>query len=55
MRLAVHAVLEGRLNPRPLYTHRYRLSQLADAMNAAAHRPAGFMKALVLIDTEHRP
>jgi threonine dehydrogenase-like Zn-dependent dehydrogenase len=48
MREAVAALAEGRLDPRPLYTHRYRLDQLDDAMEAMRARPDGFLKALVL-------
>ena len=48
MRDAVAAIAEGRLDPRPLYTHRYRLDQLGDAMDAMRARPDGFLKALVL-------
>ena len=44
---AVEAVRSGRLDPRPLYTHRYPLNRLADAMAAADERPDGFVKALV--------
>jgi 2-desacetyl-2-hydroxyethyl bacteriochlorophyllide A dehydrogenase len=49
MRAAVAAVDSGRLNPRPLYTHRFPLEQLGDALNATAERPDGFMKALVVM------
>jgi threonine dehydrogenase-like Zn-dependent dehydrogenase len=48
MRDAVAAIAEGRLDPRPLYTHRYRLDQLDEAMEAMRARPDGFLKALVL-------
>lgn len=44
---AVEAVVSGTLNPDPLYTHRFTLSHLADAMNAMKQRPDNFMKALV--------
>jgi threonine dehydrogenase-like Zn-dependent dehydrogenase len=47
MREAVAAVAEGRLDPRPLYTHRYRLEELGAAMEAMRARPDGFLKALV--------
>lgn len=47
MRQAVAAVLDGRLDPRPLYTHRFPLDRLADAFEAARTRPPGFVKALV--------
>lgn len=48
IRLAVAAVAEGRMDPRPLLTHTYGLDQLADALEATRTRPDGFMKALVL-------
>ena len=47
IREAVDAVASGRLDPRPLYTHLYPLDRLGDAMDAAAQRPDGFVKALV--------
>jgi threonine dehydrogenase-like Zn-dependent dehydrogenase len=48
MRRAVEAIAAGALDPAPLYTHRFRLDQLAQAFQAAADRPEGFMKALVI-------
>ena len=48
MQEAVDAVAAGRLDPRPLYTHRYRLDELGAAMEAMRARPDGFLKALVL-------
>jgi threonine dehydrogenase-like Zn-dependent dehydrogenase len=44
---AVEAVASGRLNPAPLYTHRYPLAQLGAALDATRQRPDGFMKALI--------
>jgi threonine dehydrogenase-like Zn-dependent dehydrogenase len=46
---AVDAVSSGRLDPTALYTHRFSLDQLADALNATVERPPGFMKALVMM------
>lgn len=48
MRRAVAAVASGLLDPRPLYTHRYRLDELGSALGAVRERPDGFVKALVL-------
>jgi threonine dehydrogenase-like Zn-dependent dehydrogenase len=48
IREAVDAVASGRLDPRPLYTHRYPLDRLADALDATRDRPDGFLKALVV-------
>lgn len=47
IRDAVDAVVSGRLDPMPLYTHSYALEQLDDALNATRDRPDGFVKALV--------
>jgi threonine dehydrogenase-like Zn-dependent dehydrogenase len=47
MREAAAAVAEGRLDPGPLYTHRFPLARIADAFDSALTRPEGFMKALV--------
>jgi NADPH:quinone reductase len=48
MRTAARWVAEGRLDPDPLYTHRFPLESLAEALETASRRPDGFMKALVL-------
>ena len=50
MRQAVDAVASGRLDPLPLFTHTYRLGDLAEALTATRDRPDGFMKALVLME-----
>jgi threonine dehydrogenase-like Zn-dependent dehydrogenase len=47
IREAVAAVVSGRLDPRPLYTHSFPLEKLGAALDAAALRPDGFVKALV--------
>jgi threonine dehydrogenase-like Zn-dependent dehydrogenase len=44
---AVEAISSGRLDPDALYTHRYPLHRLDEALNATRDRPDGFMKALV--------
>lgn len=44
---AIEAVVSSVLDPTPLYTHRFTLSHLADAMNAMKERPDNFLKALV--------
>ena len=49
---AIDAVINGRLQPFELFTHRYAFDQLGDALRLAAERPDGFMKALVTIDSE---
>jgi len=48
VREAVEAVASGRLDPAPLYTHRYALGQLGEALDATRDKPEGFVKALVL-------
>jgi threonine dehydrogenase-like Zn-dependent dehydrogenase len=47
IREAVDAVASGRLDPSSLYTHRYTLDQLDQALNDTRDRPDGFLKALV--------
>ena len=47
IRAAVDAVASGRLDPAPLYTHRYRLEDLGRALDDTRDKPAGFVKALV--------
>lgn len=47
LREAVAAVASGRLDPRPLYTHRYRLDEVGAAIEATRDKPDGFVKALV--------
>lgn len=47
MRDAVDAVVEGRLDPSSLYTNRYPLEQLDQALNDTRDRPGNFLKALV--------
>jgi threonine dehydrogenase-like Zn-dependent dehydrogenase len=50
MRAAVDAVVSGRVDPSPLYSHRYPLSRLADALNDTRDRPGNFVKALIEFD-----
>ncbi|HYD52330.1 MAG TPA: zinc-binding dehydrogenase [Gemmatimonadaceae bacterium] len=47
MREAAALVASGRLDPAPLFTHRYPLDALGDAFEATRTRPGGFLKALV--------
>jgi len=49
VREAVEAVVSGRLDPAPLFTHSYRLDQLDQALDATRDRPDGFLKALVMM------
>ncbi|HYP18241.1 MAG TPA: zinc-binding dehydrogenase [Opitutus sp.] len=44
---AAAAVAEGRLDPNPLYTHRFALYELPRALNHMRDRNEGFLKALV--------
>ncbi len=46
---AVEDVQAGTLNPRPLYSHRFPLGSLDEALKLSAERPEGFLKALVLM------
>jgi threonine dehydrogenase-like Zn-dependent dehydrogenase len=47
MREAIEAVVSGRLDPSPLYTHVYPLEGLGEALDATRDRPDGFLKAMV--------
>ena len=49
MREAIDAVVAGRLNPWPLYTHSYPLDDLNAALATAQERPDGFVKSLVFV------
>ncbi len=48
MRAAVEAVANGELDPRPLYTHRFQLDELTDALEHLRGRDGSFLKALVM-------
>jgi threonine dehydrogenase-like Zn-dependent dehydrogenase len=48
MRAALAAVVEGWLDPRPLYTHAYGLDGLGQALDDAEGRPSGFVKGLLV-------
>jgi threonine dehydrogenase-like Zn-dependent dehydrogenase len=48
IRDAVEAIAEDRLDPSSLYTHRYPMDQLDQALNDTRDRPGNFIKALVL-------
>ena len=47
MQAAIDAIANGELNPAPLYTHRFQLDQLGQAMEMMRRRPDGFLKALI--------
>ncbi|AUW60055.1 L-iditol 2-dehydrogenase [Sphingobium sp. SCG-1] len=49
IRDAIAAITEGRLDPKPLLTHRFPLSRLGEALDAARDRPDGFLKAVVTL------
>ena len=47
VRAAIEAVSSGRLDPSPLYTHSYKLTELGAALDATRDKPGNFVKALV--------
>lgn len=49
MRRAIDAVTAGLLTPAVLYTHRFPLDRLDEALNLSVTRPEGFMKALITL------
>ncbi|BBA36736.1 L-threonine 3-dehydrogenase [Methylocaldum marinum] len=48
LRAAIAAAATGRIDPAPLYTHRFALEELPRAFELMRSRPKGFLKALVL-------
>ena len=48
MKAALEAIIARRIDPDPLYTHRYSLDEIGEAFETAAGRPAGFLKALII-------
>jgi threonine dehydrogenase-like Zn-dependent dehydrogenase len=49
MRDAIAAVQTGVMDPRPLYTHTFKLDELSHAFNALDSSPEGFIKALITL------
>lgn len=49
IRGAADIISAGDIDPSPLYTHRFPLENLADALNMTRERPDGFIKALVTL------
>lgn len=49
MRRAARAVASGQLDPSMLYTHRFPLDRLGEALRMTAERPEGFLKALIVM------
>jgi threonine dehydrogenase-like Zn-dependent dehydrogenase len=48
VREAIEAVQSGLIDPSKLITHRYKLDQLGEALDATRDRPGGFVKAVVI-------
>ena len=51
MEAAIDAVSSFRLTPEPLYTHRFGLNHLTEALTLTKERPDGFMKALISMES----
>ena len=49
IRAAVDLVAAGVLDPTPLFTHRFPLDRLGEALELTRRRPDGFLKALVTV------
>lgn len=47
---AMARMLAGELDPLPLYTHRFPLDRLGDALDATRDKPGDFVKALITYD-----
>ena len=50
LREAVDLVASGRLDPTPLYSRRYPLERLGEALDATRDKPGHFVKALITYD-----
>ena len=50
IRAAIDAMQAGGVDPAPLFTHRFPLDRLGDALELALRRPDGFLKAVVTTD-----
>ena len=48
MQEAVEAIVSRRLDPAPLYTHRFKLDEVGEALERMRKRDGNFMKALVV-------
>jgi 2-desacetyl-2-hydroxyethyl bacteriochlorophyllide A dehydrogenase len=49
VRMALEAVLSGRIDPFPLFTHLFPLEEVGRALDCAERRPEGFLKGLVVL------
>jgi threonine dehydrogenase-like Zn-dependent dehydrogenase len=49
MREAIAAIDAGILDPRPLYTHTFKLAELSQAFQLLERSPEGFVKALITL------
>lgn len=45
---AIDRVVSGELDPWPLFTHQFPLEDISAAFDSLGHRPAGFLKGLVM-------
>jgi threonine dehydrogenase-like Zn-dependent dehydrogenase len=50
IRAAADVIADGIFNPSPLYTHRFPLRQLSNALDVMKDRPDTFLKALITYD-----
>ncbi|MGB8374260.1 MAG: zinc-binding dehydrogenase, partial [Salegentibacter sp.] len=50
IKAAIEAVRNGKMDPFPLFTHRFKLDQMEQAYEHLTGRPEGFVKALILND-----
>jgi threonine dehydrogenase-like Zn-dependent dehydrogenase len=50
MQAAVDAIINQQLDPTPLYTHRFGLDDIAQALDTLRDRPSDFLKALLIYE-----
>jgi len=48
-RIGMEMLNSGKINMRPLITHKYRLDNIEDAFMAAKSKPAGFIKSVIVM------
>ena len=49
MREAIAAAQSGLIDPQPLFTHTFKLEELAQAFETVERSPEGFVKALIIL------
>ena len=48
IKAAIEAVEQGKMDPYPLFTHKFSLEEMEQAYQHLTERPDGFIKALII-------